>query len=306
MLGSADKSHRFLRMPCAIGFYPGDRKTLLETINSCYLSKQGPGSIPKVNQTGSRKIVVGVSPHAGYIYSGPVAASLYHRIALDGIPQTFVMIGPIHGYGAGVGIMKKGAWRTPLGDTQIDEEFATALLSHAEIIADDPSVHEEEHSLEVQLPFLQSLYGDKLRIVPIATSLSDLETCTEIGNAIAETAKETEKDVVVIASTDMTHYGSTYGYAPVGMSPIEKVLTWVRNTDGEAIKSIQSLNERSFLGVVREKQMTMCGYAPVATAIVAAKAFGVSKAELVKYATSYDTQGSRDAIVGYCAMLMQK
>jgi hypothetical protein len=293
-------------MPCAIGFYPGDRAGLRSVIEKSYLSKQGPGVLPKVDEKGSRRIIAGVSPHAGYIYSGPVAASLYYKFGLDGVPKTFVLVGPVHGYGAGIGIMKRGAWRTPLGDVQIDEEYSEALLKQADVIADDPSVHENEHSLEVQLPFLQSLYGDRLRISPIATALDDLETCTEVGRAIAEAARKLDKDIAIIASTDMTHYGFHYGYAPVGMSPIEKVLSWIRNTDGEAIKAISMLDEKRLLTVVREKQMTMCGYAPVAITIVAAKELGVTKAEVAKYATSYDTQGSTDAIVGYCSMTMQK
>nr|MDO8135923.1 AmmeMemoRadiSam system protein B [Candidatus Njordarchaeum guaymaensis] len=300
------KESKQIRMPCAIGFYPGDRKSLTSIIEKCYTSKYGPGASPKVNLTGPRKIVAGISPHAGYIYSGPVAATLYYQIAIDGVPQTFVLVGPVHGFGAGVGVMRRGIWRTPLGAVRIDEEFSEVLISHADVVADDSSVHEEEHSLEVQLPFLQSLYGDELRIVPIATSLGDLETSTEIGKGIAETAKETSRDIVIIASTDMTHYGINYGYAPVGMSPIGKVLDWVRKIDGEAIKTIEALDEAKFLKLVKEKRMTMCGYAPVAAAIVAAKELGVSRGELVKYATSYDTQGSADAIVGYCSMLMGK
>jgi hypothetical protein len=216
------------------------------------------------------------------------------------------MVGPIHGFGAGVGIMKTGVWRTPLGDVGIDEEFSEALLGNADIIAEDSSVHEGEHSLEVQLPFLQSLFGERFRIVPIATSLGDPETCAEVGKAIVKSIAETSRDVVVIASTDMTHYGINYGYAPVGMSPIGKVLEWVKNIDGRAIESIKKLDAADFLRFVNENRMTMCGYAPVAIAIVAARESGIRKAELLKYATSYDTQGSRDAVVGYCSMLMQR
>jgi hypothetical protein len=295
-----------VRMPCAIGFYPADRRSLANIIEKCYMSKYGPEASPKVDRSGPRKIVTGVSPHAGYIYSGPIAAALYYQIALDGVPDTFVLVGPVHGYGSGVGIMSRGVWRTPFGDVQIDREFAEAILSHADVIADDPSVHEEEHSLEVQLPFLQSLYGNALRIVPIATSLGDLETCDEIGEGIASSVKETHRDVVVIASTDMTHYGINYGYAPVGMSPIGKIIDWMKKTDGEAIKAIEELDESKLLETVKNRHMTMCGYAPVASTIVAAKALGASAGELIKYATSYDTQGSADAVVGYCSMLMRK
>lgn len=293
-------------MPCAIGFYPGDKDSLLRAIENCYMSPYGPKMHPKVNQEGARRIIAGVVPHAGYIYSGPVAASLYYRMAVDGVPRTFVLVGPVHGLGAGVAIMKRGLWRTPLGDVEIDEEFSDTLLKHGAIIADDASVHEDEHSLEVQLPFLQSLYGERLQIVPIATSLGDLETCAEIGEAIASTVVEMNRDVAVIASTDLTHYGIHYGYAPVGMTPIEKVVSWVKDTDAEVIEAIKNLDEKKLLRLVSEKHLTMCGYAPVAVAITAAKQLGVSKAELVKYATSYDTQGSRDAIVGYCSMLLQR
>jgi hypothetical protein len=261
---------------------------------------------PQVNQNGNRKIFAGIVPHAGYIYSGPVAASLYYQIAIDGSPETFVLVGPVHGFGAGVGVMRRGLWRTPLGDVNIDEEFSDALLSNADIIAEDSSVHEGEHSLEVQLPFLQSLYGGRLQIVPIAMSLGDPETCAEVGRAIIKTVAETKRDIVVIASTDMTHYGANYGYAPVGMSPIGRILNWVKDIDSKAIKAITELDEIAFLKLVTEKQMTMCGYAPVAVTMVAARESGASGVELVKYATSYDTQGSRDAIVGYCSMLMRK
>lgn len=293
-------------MPCAIGFYPGDKETLLRTIEKCYLSPYGPNMRPRVNQSGSRKVIAGIAPHAGYIYSGPIAAALYNQIAIDGIPETFVLVGPVHGFGAGVSVMKRGVWRTPLGDVSIDEEFSAALLGNGDIIAEDSSVHEGEHSLEVQLPFLQSLFGERLQIVPIATSLGDPETCAEIGKAIVKTIAETNRDTVTIASTDMTHYGINYGYAPVGMSPIGKILDWVKDIDAKAIEAIKTLDEKKFLRFVSEKQMTMCGYAPVAVAMVAARESGTSKVELVKYATSYDTQGSRDAIVGYCSMLMRK
>lgn len=306
MSKSRGKETRQIRMPCAIGFYPGDRETLLRTIEKCYLNPNGPNMRPRVNQSGSRKIVAGIAPHAGYIYSGPIAASLYYQIAADGVPETFVLVGPVHGFGAGVGVMKRGIWRTPLGDVGIDEEFSDALLGNADILAEDSSVHEGEHSLEVQLPFLQSLFGERFHIVPIATSLGDPETCAEIGKAIVKTITETNRDTVIIASTDMTHYGINYGYAPVGMSPIGKILDWVKDIDSKAIENIKTLDETKFLRFVSEKQMTMCGYAPVAAAMVAARESGISKVELVKYATSYDTQGSRDAIVGYCSMLMRR
>ncbi|MHA1333460.1 MAG: AmmeMemoRadiSam system protein B [Candidatus Odinarchaeia archaeon] len=293
-----------IRQPVAIGFYPGDKDKLTKTISSCFLDKTfGPGALPKLNMEGKREIIGGISPHAGYIYSGSIAANLYHSLAEDGSPDVFIILGPSHRGYPGVALMKDSAWLTPLGEVETDNDLGEILLNHAltsegKLIVSDDWPHITEHSLEVQIPFLQYVYGDDFKILPIVCGGLNLATCKKLGEIIAESIKESGKDACIIASTDMTHYGSMfYGFAPVGDSPIDKVIKWVYETDGRIIKAIENLDSN---GVFSEaKKTTMCGYIPVTILIEAGIRMGASKVKVLKYATSYDTQGSRDAIVGY-------
>jgi len=293
------------RMPAAIGFYPGNPKELRQTIESCFMSKHGPGSIPKVNEEGARTIVGCVAPHAGYYYSGPVAAHLYRALAEDGRPDCFVMMGPSHMGYPGASIMTKGAWVLPFGKAVIDSELAVAVIKHTDILLDEPMAHAREHSLEVQLPFLQYLYGE-IRFVPIALGPVDYETCKDVGEGVAEAAKDLGKDVVVLGSTDLTHYGLMYGYAPVGASPTEKALRWIYETDGKILEKIREMDSSGLYILVHEEGLTMCGVNAVASMMVAAKKLGARRAEILKYATSYDIRGGRDAIVGYLSAILAK
>lgn len=293
------------RSPAAIGFYPGKKQDLKKMIEECYLSEFGPKSLPKVNPKGPRKIVACVCPHAGYYYSGPVAAHAYRAVADDGKPDSFVLIGPSHiGY-PGASIMVEGNWIMPEGNVPVDTALAKAIISNAAIILDEARAHRDEHSLEVQLPFLQELYKD-LKIVPIALGMSDWETCQEVGKGVAAAIKGENANAVIIASTDLTHYGMMYGYAPAGTKPIEKVVKWVHDTDGEIISKIETLDAQGLLKLVRTKGLTMCGAAPVTSAIVAAKELSATKGMKLQYATSYDIRGSSDAIVGYLSAIMIK
>lgn len=293
------------RTPAAIGFYPGNKQALKDMIKECYLSEFGPKNLPKVNPEGPRNIIASVAPHAGYYYSGPIAAHLYRAIADDGKPDSFILIGPSHMGYPGASIMVEGNWIMPEGNVPVDNTLAKSIINKAQIILDDDSAHMSEHSLEVQLPFLQELYED-LKIVPVAMGLSDWETCREVGEAVAEAIKEENTNAMIIASTDLTHYGMMYGYAPVGSGPIEKVIKWVHDTDGEIISKIENLDAEGLLNLVRRKDLTMCGAAPVTSAIVAAKELGATKGIKLQYATSYDVRGSKDAIVGYLSAIMIK
>ena len=153
-----------MRPPVVAGqFYAGTKSDLIEQIEWCYTHPHGPGEIPEV-QAGPRRLVGLVSPHAGYIYSGPVAAHGFSRMAQDGKPGSVVILGPNHtGAGSGVSIMTDGKWRTPLGEVQVDKPLSEAVKQGSEIIDVDEVAHTHEHSLEVQLPFLQHLFGDMLR-----------------------------------------------------------------------------------------------------------------------------------------------
>jgi len=278
-----------LRSPIVAGqFYAGTRPALLKQIEQSYTSRQGPGKVPKL-KSGPRKIVGLVSPHAGYIYSGPVATHGFSKLAEDGCPKSFVIIGPNHsGAGSGVSIMNSGKWSTPLGEVQIDEELAESIKIASEIIDVDPVAHDYEHSLEVQLPFLQHLFG-KIKMVPICMMLQDEHTAVEVGDTIAKAS--TGKDVVIIASTDFTHYESQE-------SAMEK--------DKKVIGEILSMDPREVVRMVDEESITMCGYGVVAAMLQAAKKLGAKKAELLKYATSGDTAGPMEQVVGYASIAVYR
>ena len=292
-----------IREPAAIGFYPLDPQETIEMIERSYLNTHGPKALPKVNENGERKIVAGIVPHAGYAYSGPVAAHFYYELAKDGKPESFILLGPSHTGYPGIGIMTEGIWKTPLGEVPVDENLANVILENCDIILDAPEAHEGEHSLEVQLPFLQHLYNGKFAIVPIAIGMSDFESCQEVGIAIAKAIKNTNKDVVIISSTDMMHYGTYYGYTPAGVKPLEKVLEWIYQTDRQIIERIKKLDGEGVINYVFDQGLTMCGFAPVAAMIEAIKNIGKVEAKVLKYETSYDIRGGdATAIVGYLAM----
>lgn len=296
----------YVRRAQAWGFHPFDSEGERREIERCFRSRHGAGAEPRVNEEGPRRVVGGVAPHAGLIYSGPIASHLYHRLAQDGRPETFVIVGVSHGGNPGFATMFDAVWRMPMGDVQVDSELARAIVKHSEFVDINPEAHDGEHSIEIQLPFLQYVYGEKLRIVPITVGYGDYGMCENVGKAIAEAAGELGRDAVVLGSTDFTHYGALYGYTPAGTRPFERVLRWVYETDRSLIDLIVSLDAEGLVRTVRENNYTMCGYLPVATMLVAAKAMGASKGELLKYATSYDVQGSTDLIVGYASIAIEK
>lgn len=263
-------------------FYAGTRSALLEQIEWCYTHEHGPGEVPKL-QAGRRQLVGLVSPHAGYMYSGPVAAHGFALMARDGEPSSIVILGPNHsGAGSGVSIMTSGKWQTPLGEVQLDKSLGEAIKQASEIIDVDEVGHAHEHSLEVQLPFLQHLFGSEFKIVPICMMLQDIRTSQEVGNAIAEAGSG--KDVVIVASTDFTHY-----------EPQRSATT----KDHKAIHKILALDAEGLVKTVGAEAITMCGYGPVAAMMQAAKKLGAKKTELLKYATSGDTAGPMAQVVGY-------
>jgi hypothetical protein len=239
---------------------------------------------------GNERNIKGViAPHAGYIYSGPVAAHTYHEIAEDGFPETFVILCPNHtGMGSGVSTIK-GSWETPLGLVDIDDEFADLMIKNASIIESNPAAHIKEHSAEVQLPFLQYLNPD-FQFVPVTMWMQDMETAAEIGYSIQKTANELERDIVVIASTDFTHY------KPQKEAYIQ---------DMQVIDAIKAMNEKLMMERVSQLNVTMCGYGPVAATMVEVKKMGATYCELLKYATSGDTTGDNSSVVAYASAVFR-
>ena len=196
------------RPTVASQFYEGDAEALRAQISSCFLHKLGPQKLPQINLHAHPRNIVGlICPHAGYVYSGPVAASSFYELAIDGKPDTVVLLGPNHtGYGSGLALMREGIWRTPLGDVEVNSEISDAILHETKVVDVDEIAHRYEHSIEVQLPFLQFLYGNSFKIVPICYLMQDYESALEIGRALTEALNAT--NTVVIASSDMTHYES--------------------------------------------------------------------------------------------------
>jgi AmmeMemoRadiSam system protein B len=266
-------------------FYAGTVGELREQIEWCYKHELGPGTIPQVNSIGLRQLVAMVVPHAGYYYSGPVAAHAYKELAEDGIFDTAVILGPNHtGYGGPVSVWAEGHWTTPLGDVEVDKKLAQRLLG--DVIKTDETAHVHEHSIEVQLPWLQYLYG-KLRIVPIVMLAQDVETARVVGESIGKAGG----NLVVIASSDLTHY------EPHSVA-MEK--------DSSIIEAIVALDEEELYERYERLRCTMCGYGPVAAAMVASKQMNGNKASLLKYATSGDTSGDFSRVVGYGSIVIRR
>jgi len=280
-----------VRRPVVAGqFYEADAEKLRAQIKSCFLNKLGPGKLPQVNLHDTpRKIVGLICPHAGYTYSGPVAADAFYELALDGKPDTIILLGPNHtGYGSGLSMMREGAWQTPLGNVEIDTAVADQIKSETSIIDVDEFAHRYEHSVEVQLPFLQFLYGDKFKIVPVCFLMQDYESAVEVGRALEEALDAT--NTVVIASSDMTHYEQAKRAA-------EK--------DQAALKAIGELDAKRFYETVEERNITACGYAPI-TALVTYARGVCAKAELLKYHNSGDVTGDHSSVVGYASVSFKK
>ncbi|WP_457614944.1 AmmeMemoRadiSam system protein B [Methanopyrus sp.] len=280
------------RSPAVAGqFYPADPDELRKMIERCFRHELGPGYLPETSD-GPCTLPGAVAPHAGYQFSGPVAAHTYKALAESGTPETVVILGPNHtGLGSAVATMTDGVWRTPLGFVKIDSEFATALVRECGVMDDDLTAHANEHSIEVQLPFLQYVYGDSFLFVPICMAMHDLQTAREVGEAIADVAERLGRNTVVIASTDFTHY-----------EPHD----WAKKKDLMVIERIVALDEAGMIEIVERYNVSMCGVGPTAATIVAVKAMGASEGELLKYATSGDVSGDYSQVVGYAAIAFRR
>ncbi len=240
-----------------------------------------------VDKKAVKEEVIGlVSPHAGYPYSGPVAGATISRIKFK---DTFIIMGPNHtGSGKPLGIMTEGVWKTPLGEVEIDSELGKQILAASGYLQEDHVAHQHEHSIEVQLPFLQYFKPD-IKLVPIVLAYASGDVYKEIGQGLAKAIKELNREVVIIASSDMTHYESQES---------------AQRKDAQAIEAMLDLNEDELLKRVQELDISMCGYAPAVSLISAAKELGATGAELVRYQTSGDTTGDYAAVVGYAGVII--
>jgi len=269
-----------MRYPAVAGqFYPSNEKELDILIRELYMHPLGPGEVSNLVQDGIRRIKGGVVPHAGYVFSGPVAAHFYHSLAKDGFPESFIIIGPNHyGIGSPVALTLED-FITPYGVARVDKELAKELVDMVDI---DSSAHKYEHSIEVQLPFLQFLKRE-IKFVPITMLSQEYEIAVELGKVIREAIDG--RDVVVVASSDFSHY-------------VPKDVAY--KNDSRAIEKILKRDIKGLYEVIYQYNITMCGYGPVAAMLTATKGRG----KLLRYATSGDVQDMNE-VVGYAAIKVE-
>ncbi|RMW38325.1 MAG: AmmeMemoRadiSam system protein B [Nitrosopumilus sp.] len=271
-----------IRKPVVAGqFYPGTKNELEEMIDSCIQHKFGPG-----NQIQNDERVYGViSPHAGYVYSGPTACHSYKAISSKN-PELVIILGPNHfGIGKDVATMVDVQWKTPIGLVEVDSEAAREIANNSKYIEIDEFSHSKDHSLEVQIPMLQSIFSKKFKILPIILRDQSLEMAKDVGNAVAQIAKS--RNAMIVASSDFTHYEEN---------------SIAHSQDKALIEPILEMDVEKFYSVLMEKRVTACGYGAMASVMIACKNLGAVKGELLSYATSGDVMGDTSSVVGYGAI----
>lgn len=274
-----------IRTPAVAGmFYPKETEKLKSLVHDCFLHDYGPGKIPPTNST--KKIYGVICPHAGYVYSGPVACNSFYAISSKPI-ELFIIVGPNHwGIGCNIASMKDCNWETPLGNVEVDSDAAKELANISELIELDFFSHTKEHSLEVQVPILQEVFSNKFKILPIAMIDQSESTAVELGRCISRIIKK--NNAMIIGSSDFTHYEEN---------------DFAHKQDMALIEPILNLDVKTFYQVLNEKKITACGYGAIATTMVACKELGATKGELLKYATSGDISGDKSSVVGYGSII---
>jgi len=293
---------RSVRKPTVSGmFYDADQTMLEEQIKNCFFSDFGPGSLPTI-QKKDQQIKGLIVPHAGYPFSGAIAAQAYHAVASSGFADLFIILGPNHqGNGPAVTISSVGTWKTPLGETPVDEEF-TKILSKGICTIDDTIMNQRENSIEIQLPFLQFIAKHHpFSIVPISISHQDKETAEKLGTDLSNALIEEDRSVVLIASTDFSHEGLSYGRMPPSGQAVND---YVKAQDHYAIDKINQMDPDGLIDTIYHHQISMCGFGPVASLLHAAKKTGATSVELLKYGSSYDVHPDPTACVGYASFVI--
>lgn len=265
-----------MRQPAVAGqFYPLHCEYLEKELKRCFEGME----------IRERNVLGAVCPHAGYVYSGKVAAHVYAALPAA---NTYIIFGPNHtGYGSPVSV-SRDTWKTPLGTIKVDTELADGLMGS--IIDADELGHRYEHSIEVQLPFLQYRFEKDFKILPICMGMQDEETAVEVGNLVADLVSESGKKVVFIASSDFTHYN------PADLA---------KELDNEIIEAILNMDITEMYERLYQRNASVCGYGPIAAMLTASKKLGGNRATLLNYANSGDISGDMDAVVGYAAIIVE-
>lgn len=262
-----------IRHPSVSGQFYSSNATKLRTEIGGYLG----------DKIRSRAVGV-IAPHAGYMFSGAIAGSVFGSVE---IPETVIIIGPNHtGFGAPAALYPDGEWVTPIGSSRINNRLSQLIKEKIEFIEEDAAAHHYEHSLEVQLPFLQVI-NPEVTIVPLCLGTTDFNHCSELGTGIAKAIRELGEKVLIIASSDMTHYESAAA---------------AKRKDDLALREVLKLDAEGLMKVCRKEGITMCGVIPSAVMIVACRDLGATEAKLVDYATSGDITGDTERVVGYAGV----
>ena len=266
-----------LRLPAVSGrFYPSNPAELTSAVDQFTQPKSGTAKIA---------VKACLVPHAGYVYSGPVAGAVFSRMML---PKKFVILGVRHfPRGEPAAILSSGAWRTPLGDAPIDEPLAQALRAACPLLREDDVAHSREHSLEVQLPFLQVM-APGFTFVPVALGTVRFEDLLIVGEAVGRVLGESREQILLLTTSDLSHYE-------------EDATTRVK--DRKAIEQLLALDAQGLYDTCRSEKISMCGLGPAVAMLTALGRVGVKHAELVRYATSADVSGDASAVVGYAGMI---
>ena len=276
------------RSPAVAGvFYPSDKNELHRLLEISFKDEKfGPGNLPPESNSSTNRIFGMVCPHAGYVYSGAVAANAYYKISNTNFDSA-ILIGPNHyGIGPGLATVKSGEWETPLGMVGIDSDLVNRISESSELLEFDNLAHSRDHCLEVQLPFLQYSKAGQFKIVPIIMITQDLDIALSLGDSIGRAAKS--DNVMLIASSDFTHYEPNQD---------------AHRKDSQLIESILSLDVSEFYSTLERLNITACGYGAIASVMLSAKALGATKGQLLRYATSGDVRGDKKSVVGYASII---
>jgi len=281
------------RRPVVAGmFYPAGRASCLREVKAC-LASAGDSNL-------EGPAMAGIVPHAGWAFSGAIAASVFRALAASGVPDTIIVFGAVHSWGVTLpSVYGHGSWMTPLGAIDVDEELAAEMIDAAGgQLVDSPEAHASEHSIEVQLPFLKHLFPEA-RIVPIATPPSPASA--SVGLAAATAVRNTGRKAYALGSTDLTHYGPRYGFAPVGVG--DGVVDWTKANDDRLLELVSQMRDREILSEA-EQHHNCCGAGAVVAAIAFARAQGATRGIILAHLTSHEVMamGPASDMVGYGAV----
>lgn len=276
-------------------FYDSNSESLIKQLENCFLHEYGPLELPHSGVPKNERSIMGiVSPHAGYMFSGPIAAHNYFRLSFEKTPKTIFILGPNHtSMGEAISIMTTGQWETPLGVVEIDRSTSHDILINDEAnhFQEDIAAHKFEHSIEVQLPFLQYIYPDsQYRIVPICIARQQLNLMEYLSKVILKVIKNNYRDFLLIASSDFNHREN------------QEV---TKKKDRKSIEQIINMDSKQFYQAIFENNNSICGPGPISVIIETCKKLGIKKGKLLKYATSGDISGIYEEVVGYASIIFE-